>query len=585
MSEHSNNKSPDERIKDLWKENRTLKRKLELAETNLARARQTTTVQDSIDSLWNSSLQKELQFFQLVLENATSTVLLLDFDGRFAYASRKFLKDADIAEFGLINGRHYEEVLHPIVENDSLGKFKEAVQAAIDKKGTVSYEDKINFNQKGDYRTYSILITPMFDKSTTDTDLMGIMAILNDISELKTTIKKQADAEAANLAKSAFLATMSHEIRTPMNAIIGITEMQMQKKYLTSDMAEAFDRIYTSATVLLHIINDLLDLSRIETGKLVLELKRYNVESMLNDTAQLNMVRIGSKPVDFKIEVSKDTPAELLGDELRIKQILNNILSNAFKYTESGEVILKVSAEVSQVTVILKIIVSDTGQGMTPEQIDVLFDEYTRFNIDTNRVVEGVGLGMNITQQLVKLMNGEIFVDSEVGKGTMFTVRLPQGNVGATALGKERSDDLSAFRTKQTTRTEKARIEHKQMPHATVLVVDDVKTNLFVARGLMIPYGMSVETVLSGNEAIEKIKSGKVYDVIFMDHMMPVMNGIETAAVIRQTGYQAPVVALTANAVQGQKEMFIENGFDDFLSKPINVNELDVVLRKWVKHE
>ena len=394
------------------------------------------------------------------------------------------------------------------------------------------------------------------------------------------------EAEAANKAKSAFLSTMSHEIRTPMNAILGITEIQLQNESLDQDVREALGKIYTSGDMLLGIINDILDLSKIEAGKLELVISKYEIASLISDTAQLNMMRIGSKPIEFELYVDANIPAVLSGDELRVKQILNNILSNAFKYTIAGSVNLSISAESkagNDSEVNLVIVVADTGQGMTKQQVEQLFDEYSRFNMEANRTTEGTGLGMNITRNLVRLMGGEIIVDSEPGKGSKFTVRLPQGRDSAEVLGSELASNLRNFRTRSRTQMKRVQITREPMPYGSVLVVDDVETNIYVAKGLLTPYGLKIDSAESGFEAIEKIKNGRMYDIIFMDHMMPKMDGIETTKNIRNMGYEPPIVALTANAVTGQADIFLGNGFDDYISKPIDVRQLNTVLNRLIR--
>ena len=401
--------------------------------------------------------------------------------------------------------------------------------------------------------------------------------------QLREAVK---EAETANLTKSNFLATMSHEIRTPMNAILGITEIQLQNENLDADSSEAFDKIFTSGYMLLGIINDILDLSRIEAGKLELISDKYEIASLISDTAQLNMMRIGSKPIEFELNVDEDVPTILVGDELRVKQILNNILSNAFKYTAEGTVVLTVAAEpgsVSDEDVILVFTVSDTGQGMTKEQVSKLFDEYTRFNTEINRATEGIGLGMNITRNLVRMMHGEIKVDSAPGEGTTFSVRIPQDRNGPGVLGKEMADNLHNFRTSSRAAMRRVQITREPMPYGSVLIVDDVETNIYVAKGLMAPYGLKIESADSGYAAIEKIKRGGVYDIVFMDHMMPVMDGVEATKILRSEGYDRPIVALTANAVAGQADMFLGSGFDDFISKPIDIRQLNVVLNKLIR--
>jgi PAS domain S-box-containing protein len=417
---------------------------------------------------------------------------------------------------------------------------------------------------------------------------MGYIEVVQDITNMKIMAKKQAEAEAANIAKTAFLAKVSHEIRTPMNAILGITEIQLQNESLPLDMQEALGKIYNSGYLLLGIINDILDLSKIEAGKLELSPVNYDVPSLINDIVYLNMMRFDSKPIVFDLKVDENIPLTLFGDELRIKQILNNLLSNAFKYTNSGKVNLQVFVEnttlynANQITLMFR--VSDTGQGMMPEQLDKLFDEYTRFNVEANREIEGAGLGMSITKHLVDLMNGKISVESEYGKGSTFTVWLPQGTVDDGVLGKAIVENLMQFRLGRMSQMKKApQIVREYMPYGKVLIVDDVETNLYVAKGLMSPYGLSIDTADSGFESIEKIKNGAYYDIVFMDHFMPKMDGIEAAKRIRGMGYTAPIIALTANALAGQAEIFFANGFDDFISKPIDIRQLNTVLNKMIR--
>jgi len=397
-------------------------------------------------------------------------------------------------------------------------------------------------------------------------------------------MRKVEIAEANNKAKSKFLATMSHEIRTPMNAIIGLAEINMRSKNIPQDVREEFEKIYQSGDLLLRIINDILDLSKIEADKLEIHPGKYSIVNLINDSVQLNMVRIGSKPIEFKLHVDENVPCELIGDELRIKQILNNLLSNAFKYTDSGIVVLSISAEpADSENTKLIINVSDTGQGMTEEQIQYLFGEYVRFNYDANRKIPGIGLGLNITKRLINMMNGEIFVESEFGKGSKFTVHLPQGLVDSKVLGKELAESMLQEKSNKTSRMSETQIAREYMPYGKVLVVDDVEMNIYVAKVLMQPYGLFVDTARSGFEAIEKIEAGNIYDIVFMDHMMPEMDGIETSKRIRDMGYKHPIVALTANAVAGQADIFAEHGFDGFISKPIDIRQLNSMLNKMIR--
>jgi signal transduction histidine kinase/CheY-like chemotaxis protein len=405
-----------------------------------------------------------------------------------------------------------------------------------------------------------------------------------DITELD---KAKENAIEANKAKSGFLARVSHELRTPMNAILGIAEIQMQNEHLPLDAQEALEKIYDSGYLLLNLINDILDLSKIEADKLELSPANYDIPSLINDTVHLNIMKFNSKPIEFFLDIDINIPLTLFGDELRIKQILNNLLSNAFKYTDKGKVSLSFNVEqlITDVHFVMLIIsVSDTGQGMTKEQINMLFCEYTRFNTEANRKVEGTGLGMNITKHLIRMMGGEISVESEPGKGSVFTVRIPQRKVDDCVIGKELAEDLKNFHADKKIKIKKSpQIARDYMPYGKVLIVDDVETNLYVAKGLLSPYGLSVETALSGFEAIEKVRNGACYDIIFMDHFMPEMDGIEAVKRIRELEYKNPIIALTANALIGQSDMFLMNGFIGFISKPIDIRQLNFWLNKLIR--
>ncbi|MDR2554294.1 MAG: response regulator [Fibromonadaceae bacterium] len=411
--------------------------------------------------------------------------------------------------------------------------------------------------------------------------VIGYIEAIQDITKVEQMAK--AEADSANKAKSLFLAKMSHEIRTPMNAIMGAVEIQIQDETLPPHVRESFAMIYNSSNLLLGIINDILDLSKIEAGKMELVPTKYEIASLINDTVQLNIMR-NSKHITFELFIDENAPAKLIGDEIRIKQILNNLLSNAFKYTEAGKIKLSIYTENKKGNdIMLVFAVSDTGNGMTEEQVKKLFStEYIRFNLESNRSIGGTGLGMNITQHLVQMMDGNISVDSKLGKGSVFTVHLPQKIAEPSVLGKEMADNLMQFRALEK-EVKKSQFTREYMPYGNVLIVDDVDSNLFVAKGLMMPYGLSMDTASSGMSAINKIKNGKVYDVIFMDYMMPEMDGMEAVKIIRELGYKKPIVALTANALVGQAKIFLENGFDDFLPKPIDVRQLNAVLNRLVR--
>jgi len=398
--------------------------------------------------------------------------------------------------------------------------------------------------------------------------------------------KRREAAEEENRAKTRFLARMSHELRTPLSAVMGITELQMQNKEHSPETEEAFLRIHNSSSLLLTIINDILDLSKIEADKMELVPAEYELQGLIVDTVQLNMIRIGNKRIAFTLKIDERLPAYLIGDLQRIKQVLNNLLSNALKYTEEGSVCLSFGLEKAEAddALMLVVRVTDTGQGMTREQVDSLFEiEFTRFNMQSNHAIEGSGLGMMIAHHLVTIMRGKITVDSKPGKGSVFTVHIPQKQSRPDTLGKGAVERLQNLEVTQTSLKKISSPVFEPMPHGRVLAVDDIESNLYVVEAILSHYQINVETLTSGHDAVEKIKAGEVYDIIFMDYMMPGMDGIEATKIIRATGYGRPIVALTANAVKGAEDMFLENGFDEYMSKPIDIDIFNSCLTRHIR--
>jgi len=426
------------------------------------------------------------------------------------------------------------------------------------------------------------------------------------VHERTLELEKQTEiAVEASKTKSQFLATMSHEIRTPLNAIIGLSEIVLHRNRLLNESKSDLLQIHQSGMSLLGIINDVLDLSKIEARGLELIPSEYETAPFISETVCLNKVRIGSKPITFILEISDDFPRKLLGDELRVKQVLNNILSNAVKYTKEGFVSLTATWEYIPMTeeketslqnvfsreLKLSFMVRDTGIGIRRQNIGKLFSDYTQLDARVNRAIEGTGLGLVISKKLVEMMGGTITVESEYGKGSVFTVTLVQSLVDPRPIGKEIANDLKSFN--YVSHVTEKNIEYVKMPYGKVLVVDDMPVNLRVAGGLLEPYGLRVDTAASGQEAIDKVQAAGIqYDIVFMDHMMPEMDGVEAVRIIRDweaekehtnEETQIPIVALTANALAGNMEMFLSKGFNGFISKPIDIVQLDDALKKWVR--
>ncbi|MDR0648564.1 MAG: response regulator [Synergistaceae bacterium] len=558
-----------------------LNRQFAALQKTIARAEAVYTTRDRLASILNAERSKQERFLNMMLENSPNIILLLDQDGNLAYCTNAFLRIAGISNFGLIDGRHFTEVFERFNSPNLLRHVTKRVNLALEHYGTVIGQETINM---GDGPcVYNITTTAMRNE---DGVVEGILSLYHDITE---TLRAKEAAEAANRAKSEFLASMSHEIRTPLNAVNGLAELELRKK-LPQDTLANLEKIYGSGVTLLNIINDILDISKIESGKFELIPVEYEMASIISDTVSMNVVRIGSKPITFKLEVDENLPNMLFGDELRIKQVLNNLLSNAIKYTPQGIVELGFSCVREGDEAWLDCYVKDSGIGISKENIAKLFNDYQQVDMEKHRAIEGTGLGLSIAKRLALMMGGDITVESEYGHGSKFTVRIRQGITDPRPIGKENAENLQGFRFLEGRNRRVKNIDYVPMPYGKVLVVDDVSTNLDVARGMMVSYeGLVIHCVTSGRDAIDLIRKEEIrYDIVFMDHMMPDLDGIQTVKIIRneigsEYAKAVPIVALTANAIVGNDKMFLENGFQAFLTKPIDVAKLDAVLRQFVR--
>ena len=405
-----------------------------------------------------------------------------------------------------------------------------------------------------------------------------------ELNEMHEEYQRIEIAEEKNKAKSEFIARMSHEIRTPISAVLGISEIGLQTPGLPTIAEESFGKIYSSGKLLLNLINDILDFSKLEGGKMTLADEKYEIYSLINNAANIHYAYLDGKDIKFVLNVDENLPSALIGDNLRIEQVILNVLSNAFKYTDSGSVDLSLNCRhkgADQIDLIIS--VKDTGLGMSEGQLAVIFDDYTRFHENEKSTVSGTGLGMSIVYNLLQLMNADIQMESAVGKGTTVTMIIPQGVSGADVLGKEAATRLEQFEMLDGREGKQRGFEPEPMPYGKILVVDDIDTNLFVAQGLLAFYSLNVDACTSGRAALDRISRGMIYDIIFMDHMMPELDGVKTMQMLRDRGYHHPIVVLTANALAGQEADYLQSGFDDFMSKPIMTDKLNDVLIKYIK--
>lgn len=389
-------------------------------------------------------------------------------------------------------------------------------------------------------------------------------------------------AKAANDAKSNFLANMSHEIRTPINAVLGMNEVIL-RECKDENILEYAQNIEGAGRTLLSLINDILDFSKIEAGSMEINEANYDISSVLNDVYNMVHIKAEQKVLDLIFQIDDSLPDTLLGDEMRIRQILVNILNNAVKYTQNGSVTLRVNGirDIDD-SITLKMDIIDTGVGIKDEDKEKLFEKFKRLDIDKNKTVEGSGLGLAITSSLLELMGGSIVVDSKYGEGSTFTVTLPQKIVDDTPIGDFKT------RLAESIRERKKYKEKFTAPEAQVLVVDDTPMNHVVIRELLKPTLLKIESARSGMECLAKQRQKK-YDIIFLDYRMPEMDGIETLGRIKadenSQNRNTPIIVLTANAISGARESFLKDGFDDYLSKPIESDDLEKMLIRYLPDE
>jgi PAS domain S-box-containing protein len=681
----------EDKLKSANKEIRKLERKIKEMEYIISSYKQSSLFQKNIYEKIKSQKDRQDIFLRLMFEYTPDTIIIMDNNFKYILGTKKTLEKIGINPDAL-SGKTFGEFTAPIMSPERLSRVTDALDRVVKKGEAVKY-DNYELPVGGKTYIFEIFVIPL---KNDDGEVVGIMLAMHNTTELNHAIEV---AERSSRAKSNFLAKMSHEIRTPMNAIMGMSELILRDD-ISKDAREHVLGIKNASVNLMAIINDILDFSKIESGKMEIIPVNYSFTAMINDVIGIIRTRVLDRPILFAVNVNCDIPDALNGDEVRVKQMLLNLLSNACKYCDSGFIKLSIDCKfIDDDTVLLISEVADSGIGIKEEDIKSLFGDFVQIDMVKNRSVEGTGLGLAITRSFCRAMGGDVTVTSVYGEGSVFKLTVPQkyenmDGYKRFALVEDKEKAVLIYETREifaesisaamenlgvgyklvnnqsrflaemekynydfffvssflldsagkiikklerdikialiseygensietesvktlfmpahaadiadilNNREKSDKYRYKRhgarfvAPSAKILIVDDITTNLVVAEGLLLPYKMRIDLCKSGKESIEMVKANR-YDIVFMDHMMPEMDGIEATIKIRglkdgdgeNTGEyykNLPFVALTANAVSGMKEMFLENGFQDFLAKPIDINKLETVLETWLPEE
>jgi signal transduction histidine kinase len=557
-------------LKRLKLENTRLARELRITREFLDKVTRTVEAKEALERALSVANAKQKAYTSMLLESCPNIIILLDDSGRLVLSTRKFLTLTGIPNFDYIINRTWEEIFLSYLDAEDIGELKALMESVIRERKTFTLNKWIDFGKTGEKRWYSIELQGIGGAQGNDAGISsGILAVFLDLTEI---MREKQRAEAANSAKSDFLAVMSHEIRTPMNAILGLNEI-LSRTELTEVQGKYLRDIRKSAKSLLTIINDILDFSKIEAGKLEIISAGYNIRALLDNLCSMFNVLFKGKNLELGFTVEQDFPDLVYGDENRTRQVLTNLLSNALKYTPKGRVDFHAFFEAGDEDRpggILRFDVKDTGLGIREEDTEKLFKPFEQLDTRKNRNVVGTGLGLAICFRLCQLMGGNLWLKSEYGKGSVFSVSLPNIPAGETA-GENEEEEAGDF----------------SASGAKILVVDDIEINLEVCGAMLAGFGITADLAQGGREAVE-LAEQNYYDLIFMDHMMPEMDGIEAAALIRSLGDRCavlPIIALTANVIGGAEQMFKEHKFNGLLAKPIEFAALGRCLRQWLPRE
>ena len=548
-----------QKIAELELENKKIKRellRLDLDMTMLSKLNDQATLLKE----FNEQEKNRQNFYNdMILSHSPNKVILFDSDGTL-----------------LVTTHHNSEYTYKSLDDIFRGCMSPSwvkrlhlkCRQVMEQLEPINFTERLKFNGDAVEKIYDIRIAPI--PNSINENVSGIM-VFHEITDVVEAMER---AETANRVKSNFLANMSHEIRTPMNGIVGMVDMIIRETEDRKIKKYAYD-IKSASNTLMSIINDLLDLTKLESGKMEINPVNYEFASILNDIMNMTSKKARDKGLEFSLQASREIPSRMMGDETRIKQIVTNLINNAIKYTEAGKVTVAVDFEKS--TNSLKIDVIDTGVGITPEDQQKLFSSFQRMDETKNRNIEGMGLGLNLTKQLLTLMKGRIEFESELGRGSTFSVFIPQETVDTTPMGSFLEE--TEYRPVAAGELEAS----FTAPEAHILLVDDNELNLEVATAILEDTKIQITTAMSGQECVDKLREQR-FDMVFLDQMMPGMSGIETLKMIRdeKVAEGTPVIAFTADAVVGAKESYLKEGFAGYLPKPIVYPELERLLIEFL---
>jgi signal transduction histidine kinase/ActR/RegA family two-component response regulator len=546
----------------LRREVKRLERELEKERILIARYRSNGEAKKQFSEIVLAERTRlELQM-NLLLQNSRDFILFFDAEHHLILCTDSLLKALGVLGIGLIKGKSFEDIFGSRIPEPVMQEVREIISRAAGDEAIEHFETQFSADLRecGEPRDYSLEVSDMRDGSGIH---QGWLFSFYDNTDL---VQAKYEAEKANDAKSDFLAKISHDIRSPMNAIIGLAKM-LEVSDLNAQQQDLLDKMQASSDGLLALINDLLDLSKIEAGKLEIIDEYFSLNDLLEELDSLFKVVLKQKELGFHVHFDDDLPEVILSDAKRIRQILINLVNNAYKYTPSGWVDFSVTrTDDGQISFEIR----DTGIGIREEDLDRLFSAFEMLDVRRNRNVTGTGLGLAITKQLVELLNGTIKVRSSYGEGSAFTVTLPltEGTV----------DDLPVTESEYYAFT---------APDARVLIVDDVEVNIVIAEFMLADFEIQVASVSDGKQAFELVQK-EHFDLILMDHMMPVMDGVEATRAIRMLDSpvsQIAIIAMTANAISGVIEMFLAAGFDGYVSKPMNEAALSTALYEHLPKE